>query len=97
MFSWSEVHLYRSNFLRNPYFNNLIFFYFQAGKIAGAALDVMTPEPLPADHELVKLPNVFLTPHIGSATRETRLKMINLAVDNILNGLQDKPMPTRLC
>ena len=69
----------------------------QTGEIAGAALDVMTPEPLPADHELVKLPNVFLTPHIGSSTRETRLKMINLAVDNILNGLQDKPMPTRLC
>jgi len=69
----------------------------KTGEIAGAALDVMTPEPLPADHELVKLPNVFLTPHIGSSTRETRLKMINLAVDNILTGLQDKPMPTRLC
>ena len=69
----------------------------QAGEISGAGLDVMTPEPIPPNHELTKLPNVFLTPHIATSTRETRLKMINLAVDNILAGLQDKPMPTRLC
>lgn len=67
------------------------------GQIQGAALDVMTPEPLPPDHELLTLPNAFLTPHIASSTRETRLKMINLAVDNLLNGLNDQPMPARLC
>ena len=65
--------------------------------LSGAGLDVMTPEPLDPKHVLVDMPNVFLTPHIGSSTRETRLKMINLAIDNILAGLQDKPMPTRLC
>lgn len=69
----------------------------KAGKIAGAALDVMTPEPLPPNHELLGLPNAFLTPHIGSSTKETRLKMINLAVDNLLQGLNDQPMPARLC
>ena len=67
------------------------------GEIGGAGLDVMTPEPIAPDHELVKLPNVVLTPHIGTSTRETRLEMINLVVDNILAGLQGKPMPTRLC
>ena len=63
----------------------------------GAGLDVMTPEPIAPNHELVKMPNVVLTPHIGTSTRETRLEMIHLVVDNILAGLQDKPMPTRLC
>ena len=67
------------------------------GEICGAGLDVMTPEPIASDHELVKLPNVVLTPHIGTSTRETRLEMINLVVDNILAALQGKPMPTRLC
>ena len=67
------------------------------GNLAGAGLDVMTPEPIAPDHELVKMPNVFLTPHIASSTRETRLKMINLAVDNILAGLKGDPMPSRLC
>jgi glyoxylate/hydroxypyruvate reductase len=67
------------------------------GDIAGAGLDVMTPEPLPPTHELTKMPNVVLTPHIATSTKETRLVMINLVVDNILAGLKDQPMPTRLC
>ena len=67
------------------------------GEICGAGLDVMTPEPIAPDHELVNLPNVVLTPHMGTSTRETRLEMINLVVDNILAALQGKPMPTRLC
>lgn len=37
----------------------------QSGKIAGAALDVMTPEPLPADHPLWTCPNVIITPHVS--------------------------------
>lgn len=67
------------------------------GEIAGAGLDVMTPEPLPPSHDLVKLPNACLTPHIGTSTRETRVTMINLVVDNLLAGLEDRPMPARLC
>ena len=69
----------------------------KSGEIAGAGLDVMTPEPLPCDHELVKMPNVVLTPHIGSATLETRMAMGNLVVDNIKAGLQGTEMPGRLC
>lgn len=63
----------------------------QENHLAGAALDVMEPEPLPADHPLCKLPNVILSPHLGSATFETRHKMATLAVDNIIQVLQGKP------
>ena len=65
-----------------------------AKKIAGAALDVTDPEPLPPDHPLLKLPNVIVTPHIASATHETRNRMAHLAVENLLAGLEGKPMPT---
>ena len=58
------------------------------GTIAGAALDVFEEEPLPASHELVRLDNVILQPHNGSATEETRRAMIDLAVENLEAGLQ---------
>ena len=43
-----------------------------AGQIAGAALDVTDPEPLPADHPLLDAPNLLVVPHVGSATVRTR-------------------------
>ena len=42
----------------------------EAGRIAGAALDVYDREPLPPDHRLRRIPNLLLTPHIGYVTRE---------------------------
>jgi len=65
----------------------------RAGQIAGAGLDVTTPEPLPADHPLLDLPNVVVLPHIGSASRATRLRMAQLAVDNLLAGLRGERLP----
>jgi len=62
-----------------------------AGRIAGAALDVLKDEPPPADEPLLTLPNVIITPHIGTATRETRSAMIELAVRNLIACLFDEP------
>ena len=64
-----------------------------AGTIAGAALDVTDPEPLPRDHPLLQAPNVLVIPHVGSATTRTRTRMTELAVDNLLAGLADRPLP----
>ena len=54
----------------------------QQKKIAGAALDVFENEPNP-NTQLLNIDNVLLTPHIGSATSETRQLMTNLAIDNL--------------
>lgn len=59
------------------------------GIIKGAALDVFENEPEPAPG-LVELENVILTPHIASATEETRTKMAELAAKNIVAVLADK-------
>jgi glyoxylate reductase len=63
------------------------------GEIAGAALDVTDPEPLPADDPLLEAPNLTVVPHLGSATHATREAMADLAVDNLLTGLAGERMP----
>jgi glyoxylate reductase len=63
------------------------------GVIAGAALDVTDPEPLPPDDPLLRAPNLIVVPHIGSATRRTRERMADLAVDNLLAALAGQAMP----
>ena len=65
----------------------------EEGWIAGAALDVTDPEPLPADHPLLGAPNLVVAPHLGSASHETRARMADIAVDNLLAGLRGEPMP----
>ena len=62
-------------------------------RIAGAAIDVTEPEPLPRDHPLLRLTNLVITPHLGSAGSRTRLRMRQMTVDNIRAGLQGKPLP----
>ncbi|XP_058815938.1 glyoxylate reductase/hydroxypyruvate reductase-like isoform X2 [Topomyia yanbarensis] len=62
------------------------------GTIFSAGLDVMTPEPLPADNELLKLPNAVIVPHLGSATTRTRDDMSVIAAHNILAGMEGSPM-----
>ncbi|MHC5610596.1 MAG: NAD(P)-dependent oxidoreductase, partial [Nostoc sp.] len=57
------------------------------GEIAGAAVDVTEPEPLPSDSPLLTLDNLIIAPHIGSASRQTRLKMATMAIANLIAGL----------
>jgi glyoxylate reductase len=63
------------------------------GRIAGAALDVTDPEPLPPDHALLSLENCLVVPHIASASLRTRNAMVSLAVDNLLAGLSGRSLP----
>jgi glyoxylate reductase len=63
------------------------------GRIRGAALDVFEEEPI-VHPELIKLKeNVVLTPHIGSASIETRLRMAKMAARNMLEGLKGNRPP----
>jgi glyoxylate reductase len=59
----------------------------ESKQIFAAALDVTDPEPLPLDHPLMKLDNCIVTPHIASASRNTRGKMAEMAAENLLAGL----------
>jgi glyoxylate reductase len=62
----------------------------RSGHLGGAALDVTDPEPIAARDPLLRMPNVVITPHIGSASHATRLRMAEMAVDNILDVFSGK-------
>lgn len=63
------------------------------GQIAAAAIDVTEPEPIPAESPLLTLDNLIITPHIASASRQTREKMATMAIDNLIAGLQGRRLP----
>jgi glyoxylate reductase len=63
----------------------------RAGRPAGAGLDVFETEPIDPENPLLKMENVVLLPHVGSATEATRQAMVDLAADNVLAVLQGKP------
>jgi lactate dehydrogenase-like 2-hydroxyacid dehydrogenase len=67
----------------------------QQKKIAGAALDVFENEPNP-NTQFLNIDNVLLTPHIGSATLETRQLMTNLAIDNLEAFYNQQPLLTEV-
>lgn len=66
-------------------------------EIAAAGLDVTTPEPLSPRHPLFSLDNCVVLPHIGSATVKTRQAMADIAVANLLAGVQDAELPHGVC
>ncbi len=62
-------------------------------KIAGAALDVTEPEPIPMDSPLLELDNLIIVPHIASATWDTRNKMATMAAENLVAGVKGERLP----
>src|SRR5262245_1438330 len=65
----------------------------RSGTIFAAGLDVTDPEPLPPDHELYKLPNCVIVPHVASATVETRNAMARLCANNLRAWVTGEPLP----
>jgi D-3-phosphoglycerate dehydrogenase len=62
------------------------------GRIAGAALDVYTEEPINPENPLLKLDNVTLTPHIGGITREVPLRTAEIMVEDVARFIRgEKP------
>ena len=57
----------------------------QRNEIGGAALDVTDPEPIDSSSPLLQMQNLFVSPHLGSATKATRYKMAAMAIDNLIS------------
>lgn len=64
-----------------------------SGQIAGAAIDVTDPEPIPINSPLLSLDNLIIAPHIGSASHKTRSKMAAMAIANLIAGLKGEVLP----
>ena len=64
----------------------------QAGEIAGAVLDVFWSEPLPANHPLLKMRNVLITPHIAGASTDVPTCHSRMAYNDIQHYLKKEPM-----
>jgi D-3-phosphoglycerate dehydrogenase len=65
----------------------------QSGKIAAAALDVCDPEPIPADHPLLKLPGVIVSAHVASASVPAVRKLRETAAGIIARAIRGEPLP----
>ncbi|HUJ71064.1 MAG TPA: D-2-hydroxyacid dehydrogenase [Verrucomicrobiae bacterium] len=64
----------------------------QQGKLAGAALDVVTTEPIPAGNPLLKAPNITITPHIAWAALAARRRLMKITAENVAAFLAGKPI-----
>jgi len=60
--------------------------------IHSAALDVTEPEPLPRDHPLLAMDNVTITPHLGTASEQTRQRMNEVSAENLFRGVRGEPL-----
>lgn len=64
----------------------------QQGRLAAAGIDVFEAEPLPSDHPLLSCPNVLTTPHYAWHSRESRVKLYVMAVEEALRGVRGEPL-----
>ena len=62
-----------------------------SGKVAYAALDVVSTEPIKADNPLLHAPNCIITPHISWATKEARERIMQTTADNVKSFIEGKP------
>jgi len=62
-----------------------------AGRLAGAGLDVLSTEPPAADNPLLTAKNCYITPHIAWATRSARQRLLSIAIDNVAAFVAGKP------
>jgi glycerate dehydrogenase len=62
-----------------------------SGRIAGAALDVLSTEPPPASNPLLSAKNCIITPHMAWGTRAARSRLMKIAVENVRSFLHGKP------
>jgi glycerate dehydrogenase len=63
-----------------------------SGKVAGAAVDVVSGEPISKDNPLLKAKNCIITPHIAWAPRESRLRLMNTTIENLESFLKGNPI-----
>ncbi|MFC6601044.1 2-hydroxyacid dehydrogenase [Ectobacillus funiculus] len=69
---------------------NALYHALRSGSIWAAGLDVFEQEPVPLDHPLLTLPNVVTLPHIGSASIKTRMRMAELAAENLILAIRNQ-------
>lgn len=62
------------------------------GRLAGAAVDVLSAEPPPPGHPLLRAPNCIVTPHIAWASKEARQRLMDMAVGNVRGFLEGRPV-----
>ena len=63
-----------------------------SGKVAAAALDVVSTEPIMADNPLLKAKNCIITPHMSWGARESRQRIMDTTVENVKSFLAGKPV-----
>ncbi len=63
-----------------------------SGKVAGAAVDVVSAEPIAAGNPLLKAKNCIITPHIAWAPKESRTRLMKIAVENLAAFAAGKPV-----
>lgn len=64
----------------------------KSGKVAAAAVDVVSTEPISITNPLLSAPNCIITPHIAWAPKESRTRLMNIAVSNLKSFLDGKPV-----